>query len=210
MSAREIFLHQADALISNVIPSMQGYYLKQMSQLKANTTKNDDTPETVDDGFTQCKRCGIYYGPGTASFKIRSKWKRMGVGKDRKIKRKKRSRGDIEVKCLCCGMVKFKPLAKLPPKVCVGKRKETGIHDLAKKLFIDSPHVKSALGTPSHLIERSRAIVTPGSVNLPIIDKPSKSARKKFRMKPKTIMGPTSGGKKASQEPDLFSFLSSI
>ena len=205
MSSRELFLKRAEQEMSQSVPSLKGYYLKQLLPAKIDTDDTSKEKEAETEDFTQCRTCGVYYGPGCTQFKIRSKWKRKKEGK----KRKKSACGKIEIKCLYCGTLRYKPLAKLPKKI-PETREETGIHHIAKKLFTETPHAKNrATATPSHLVERLKATTTPGSVNLPIIDKPSKSARKKFRMKPKTIIG-SNAEKKSQKEPDLFSFLSSI
>ena len=170
--------------------------------------------QNTQDGINKyhCSQCGLYFGPGLTSFKIKSKFKRRREGKRREISSKKRcvcvGSTNIQLKCLKCGKSKTIPLRELPCK----KRNDAnqsikylGTPNLPKKLFSDSPSLNSRFSTPRRSMLNLHKPMTPGSVNLPIINKPSKSAKKSFRMRAKTLVEMNKINRK-DKEPDLFFF----
>merc|ERR1712034_135527 len=122
--------------------------------------------------------------------KVKSKWKRNGNDNDATTKKRRACGGAnfVQLTCLNCGTLKKislqKPCLKKKKIVEQNNLKDFSTPNVAKKLFSNSPYQS----TPVHLLQKLSKSSTPSSVNLPIINKPSKSAKKSFRMKPKTLI----------------------
>lgn len=194
------FFQKADPIIGKNIPSMRGYYLKQALSIILKDEGDKDERLVQDKIYEnyQCQQCGIYFGPNRTRFRVKSK----------RRKKKQNNSTYIQLECLNCKMIKTIPLKKS----CVkrnrsedNEKRDVKTPTLATKLFSAN---SSYQVTPEHLGKEFNQ-TTPSSIDLPIIDKPSKSAKKMLRMKPKTL-AELNKTKKNQREPDLFSFLSSV